>query len=80
MIHKKVERSILLIYFDIRKYSIFCWNHQIKHCLILKRMIPRIKIIWFGSEVVILQPFLETRSFTICVKSARATYGEYSCP
>ena len=34
-------------------------------------------MIWFGS---ILQPFLETQSFTNFVKSALAIYGGYSCP
>ena len=37
------------------------------------------KIIWFGSVVLILQPFLKTQSFTNFVKSARAIYGRYSC-
>ena len=48
-------------YFDIRKYSIF-WFHQIKHCLLKKK--NDTKIIWFGSVVLILQPFLETQSIT----------------
>ena len=38
------------------------------------------KIIWFGSVVLILQPFLETQSFTNFVKSAQAIYGGYSSP
>ena len=36
-------------------------------------------LIWFGI-VLILQPFLETQSFTNLVTSARAIYGRYSCP
>ena len=51
-------------YIEIWKYSIF-WFHQIKHCL-LKRNYT--KIIWFGMIVLILQPFLETQSFTNFVK------------
>ena len=39
-----------------------------------------IKIIWFGSVVLILQPFLETQAFTDFLKSARAIYGGYSSP
>ena len=35
------------------------------------------KIIWFGSVVLILQPFLETQSFTNFDKSAQAIYGRY---
>ena len=55
---KKKSGTLDFRYFDIRRYSIF-WFYQIKHCL-LKRMI--------------LQPFLETQSFTNFVKSARAIY------
>ena len=38
------------------------------------------KIIWFGSVVLILEPFLETHSFTNFVKSAWAIYGRCSSP
>ena len=39
------------------------------------------KIIWFSSVVLILQPFLETQSFTnYVVKCARAMIDGYSCP
>ena len=38
------------------------------------------KIIWFDLLVLILQPFLETQSFTNFVKSAQAIYGGYSYP
>ena len=34
--------------------------------------------IWFGSVVLILQPFLETQSCTKFVKSAQAIYSGYS--
>ena len=35
------------------------------------------KILWFGSVVFILQPVLETQSFTKFVKSARIIYGGF---
>ena len=38
------------------------------------------KIIWFGSVVLILQPFLETQSFMNFVKFAWAIYGGYGSP
>ena len=37
-------------------------------------------IIWFGSVVLILQPSLETQSFTNFVQYARAIYGGYGSP
>ena len=58
-------------YFDIRKIQhIFISSDKI-----LSSEKNDTKIIWFGSVVLILQPFLKTQSFTNFVKSARAIYG-----
>ena len=48
-------------YFEIRKCCIF-WLHQKKTLCLLKRMVPR--SFWFGSAVLILQPFPKRQSFT----------------
>ena len=61
------------------------WYSKIYHVLIssdktLSSAKNDTKIIWFGSVVLILQPFRETQSFTNFVKSAWATYGGYSGP
>ena len=58
-------------YFDIRKYSILIWSDK---ALSSKK---NDKIIWFGSLVLILQPFLEIQSFTNFDKSMRAICGGY---
>ena len=51
-------------YFDIKKYSII----MILSDKTLSSEKNDTKIIWFGSVVLILQPFLETQSFTNVVK------------
>ena len=63
----KISGTLDFRNFDIRKYSIFLF-HQIKQLSSKKNYT---KIFWFGSEVLILQPFLETQSFTNFDKSAR---------
>ena len=59
------------------------WNLKILHILIssdktLSSEKNDTKIIWFGSVVLVLQPFFETQSFTNFVKCARAIYNGYS--
>ena len=64
-------------YFEIWKYSIF-WFHWSDKTLSSEK--NDTKILWFGLVVLILQPFLETQSFTNFVRCAQAIYGGYSCP
>ena len=71
---KKAERSIFV---NVIFKNIFWFNHADKTLSSEKN---DTKIIWIGSVVLILQPFLETQSFTNFVKSARAIYGGYGSP